>query len=81
MFAFSFAAKAQTVSPDKYDYLPGKPVTLSGSGWSSYEAIQLEIWRMPSTGDTLTITLNADGNGNFSANNASLNSKAHKKQS
>ena len=65
VMALSVNTFAQTVNPDKYDYEPGKPVSLSGSGWSSNESIELQIWRMPSNGDTLSINVNANSYGEF----------------
>ena len=56
-----------TISTDKGDYAPGKPVEMTGTGFQPFETVTLHIheWVNQSTDDDPDVTVTADSLGNF----------------
>ena len=56
-----------TISTDKPDYAPGKPVHMTGTGFQPFESVTLHIheWVKQSTDDDPDVTVAADSFGNF----------------
>src|ERR1017187_10709497 len=59
-----------TISTDRYDYAPGMPVHMTGTGFQPLETITLHIheWVKQATDDDPDVTVTADSLGNFSYN-------------
>src|SRR5665213_3234992 len=56
-----------TISTDKPDYAPGKPVHMTGTGFQPFESVTLHIheWVKQSIDDDPDVTVAADSFGNF----------------
>src|SRR5947208_7632068 len=63
--ALALPASAATVATDKGDYSPGENVVITGSGWAPGETVVLILHEEPQLDPDLQLTAFADGNGDF----------------
>src|SRR5438876_10209928 len=63
--ALALPASAATVATDKPDYAPGENVVITGSGWAPGETVVLILHEEPQLDPDLQLTAFADGNGDF----------------
>ena len=54
-----------TVTTDRFDYAPAKTVTITGAGWQPGESVVMVLHEEPETHPDITVTSNADSDGNF----------------
>ena len=63
--ATTVSSSAATVTTDRFDYVPGEIVTITGRGWQPNETVWMLLHEEPETHDDAITSSVADNEGNF----------------
>ena len=59
------ASSQATITTDKFDYAPGRTVTITGSGWQPGESVVMVLHEEPETHADVVVASDADAGGKF----------------